>query len=150
MPNPPYSLQPKPTRKSWLDQHPHSKIPLGCLLLLLLLGMFVALLMTVITTSFRSSDVYKQAMARAAANEQVRAQIGDPIKADWLISGQLKVSSDTGNADLSIPISGSRGRGTIRAVATKSGGVWSFSCLQVVVLGHASRIDLLPAPEEVR
>ena len=145
MPDPPYPLQPEPMRKSWLDRHPRSKIPLGCLMLLFLVGMFVALLMTVITTSFRSSDVYKEAMARAAANEQVRAQIGDPIKADWLIAGELKVSSNTGSANLSIPISGSRGRGAIRAVASKSGGVRRFSCLQVVVEGHRSAIDLLPA-----
>jgi hypothetical protein len=145
MPNPPYPLQPEPMRKSWLDQHPRSKIPLGCLTLLVLIGMFVGLLMTVITTSFRSSDVYKQAMAVAAANEQVRAQIGDPIKADWLIAGELKVNGDRGSANLSIPVSGSRGRGTIRAVASKSNGVWHFICLQVVVQGHRPAIDLLPS-----
>src|SRR5882757_1484470 len=143
MTTPPYPLQPEPLRKGWLDQNARWKIPLGCLTLLLLVGMFVALLMTVITTSFRSSDVYKQAMAQAAANEQVHTQIGDPIKADWLIAGQLKVNGDSGSANLSIPISGSRGRGTIRAVASKSGGVWRFSCLRVVVEGHRSVIDLL-------
>jgi len=149
MTTPPYPLQPEPLRKGWFDQNARWKIPLGCLTLLFLVGMFVALLMTVITTSFRSSDVYKQAMAQAAANEQVRTQIGDPIKADWLIAGELKVSNDTGRANLSIPISGSRGRGTIRAVASKSGGVWHFSCLQVVVESHRSVIDLLPtAPPE--
>jgi hypothetical protein len=147
MPNPPYPLQAEPVRKSWLEQNARWKIPLGCLTLLFLVGMFVALLMTVLTTSFRSSDVYKQAMAQAVANEQVHAQIGDPIKADWLIAGELKVSNDTGSANLSIPISGSRGRGTIRAVASKSGGVWRFSCLQVVVEGHRSVIDLLRAAE---
>jgi hypothetical protein len=95
-------------RRSWLDRNSGWKIPLGCLTLLLLLGMFVILLMTVITTSFRSSDVYKQALAQASSNPQVRAQIGDPIKADWLIAGSLKVSNDSGSADLSIPITGSR------------------------------------------
>ena len=145
MTSPPYPLQPEPMRKSWLDRNARWKIPLGCLTLLFLVGMFVGLLMTVITTSFRSSDVYKQAMAQAAANPQVRAQIGETIQADWLISGELKVSNDTGSANLSIPISGSRARGTIRAVAIKSGGVWQFSFLQVVVEGRASPIDLLPA-----
>ena len=131
-------------RKSWLDQHPRSKIPLGCLTVLFLIGMFVVLVMTIVTASVHSSDVYKEAMARAAADENVRAQIGNPIKADWLIAGELKVSKHTGSADLSIPISGSRGRGTIRAVASKSGGVWRFSSLQVIVTGHSSTIDLLP------
>ncbi len=144
MTNPPYPLHPEPMRKSWLDQHPRSKIPLGCLTVLFLIGMFVVLVMTIVTASVRSSDVYKEAMARAAADENVRAQIGNPIKADWLIAGELKVSNDSGSANLSIPISGPRGRGTIRAVASKSGGVWRFSCLQVVVEGRASRIDLLP------
>src|SRR5437868_5640084 len=139
MPNPPYPLQPEePMRRSWIEQHPRSKIPLGCLTLLILIGMFVGVLMTVITTSFRSSDVYKQSMSQAGANEQVHSQIGDPIKADWLIAGELKVNGDSGSANLSIPISGSQGRGTIRAVASKSGGVWQFSCLQVVVAGHHS------------
>jgi hypothetical protein len=132
-------------RKSWLEQHPRSKIPLGCLTLLVLIGMFIVLLMTVITTSFRGSDVYKQAMAQAAANSQVRAQIGEPIKADWLLSGELKVSGDTGSANLSIPISGWRARGTIRAVAYKSAGVWNFTRLQVSVEGRRDRIDLLQA-----
>jgi hypothetical protein len=134
-------------RKSWLEQNARWKIPLGCLTLIFLVAMFVALLMTVITTSFRSSDVYKQAMAQAAASEPVRAQIGNPIKADWLIAGELKVNGDRGSANLSIPISGSRGRGTIRAVASKSGGVWRFSSLQVVVAGHRSVIDLLPTAD---
>jgi len=150
MPNPPYPLQPEPMRKSWIEQHPRSKIPLGCLTLLILIGLFVGLLMTVITTSFRSSDVYKEAMAKAAASEQVHAQIGDPIKADWLISGELRVNGDSGSANLSIPISGSQGRGTIRAVASKSGGVWQFSCLQVVVAGHRSAIDLLAVVPSVQ
>jgi hypothetical protein len=132
-------------RKGWLERNPLWKIPLGCLTLLFLIGIFVVVLMTIISASFRSSDVYKQAMAEAAGNEQVRAQIGEPIKADWLISGELKVSNDSGTANLSIPISGSRGRGTVRAVASRSGGVWRFSRLQVVVASQRSVIDLLPA-----
>jgi hypothetical protein len=138
MQKPPYPLQPAPMRKSWLERNARWKIPLGCLTLIFLVGMFVAVLMTVITTSFRSSDVYKQAMAQAAASPQVRMQIGDPIKADWLIAGELRVNGDSGSANLSIPISDSRGRGTIRAIASKSGGAWRFHCLQVVVEGHRS------------
>jgi Cytochrome oxidase complex assembly protein 1 len=98
--------------------------------------------MTVVTTSFRSSDVYKQALAQAASNSQVRELIGEPLKPAWLISGQLNVSG-TGSANLSIPISGPRGKGAIRAVANKSGGVWRFTYLQVSVDGQPTSIDLL-------
>jgi hypothetical protein len=143
MTTPPYPLLPEPTQKRWLDRHPLWKIPLGCLTLFLLLAVFVTVLFTVIMTSFRSSDVYKEAMARAAASSEVRTEIGEPIRATWLISGHLNVSGSTGNADLSIPISGPRGKAVIRAVASKSEGVWHFTVLQVNVEGHVESIDLL-------
>ena len=150
MSTPPYPLHPEPAQRRWLDRHPMWKIPLGCLTLFLLLAVFFAVLFTVIMTSFRSSDVYKQAMARASASPEVRAEIGKPILAARLISGHLNVSGSTGSADLSIPISGPRGKGVIRAVASKSEGVWHFTVLQVNVEGHAESIDLLsiqPPPE---
>ncbi len=123
---------------------PGWKIPLGGLTLLFLLGGFAAILITVITTSFRSSDVYRQAMTRAAGElPGARRTGGADLQAAWLVSGQLNVSGSTGNANLSIPISGPRGKGTIRAVADKSGGVWRFTYLQVSVEGQPATIDLL-------
>jgi hypothetical protein len=143
MSTPPYPLHPEPMKKSWLEQNPYWKIPFGCLTLIFLIALFVVILMTVITTSFRSSDVYKLALTQAASSSQVREQIGEPLKPAWLISGQLNVSGSTGNANLSIPISGPRGKGTIRAVATKTRGVWRFTYLQVSVDGQPTSIDLL-------
>jgi|CZKD01.1.fsa_nt_gi hypothetical protein len=143
MSTPPYPLHPEPMKKSWLEQNPYWKIPFGCLTLIFLIALFVVVLMTVITTSFRNSDVYKQALAQAASNSQVRLQIGEPLKPAWLISGQLNVSGSTGNANLSIPISGPRGKGTIRAIANKTGRVWRFTYLQISVDGHPASIDLL-------
>jgi len=143
MSTPPYPLHPEPMKKSWLEQNPIWKIPLGGLMLVFLVGTFFAIVMTVVTTSFRSSDVYKQALTQVASNSQVREQIGEPLKPAWLISGQLNVSGSTGNANLSIPISGPRGKGTIRAVANKTGGVWRFTHLQVSVEGQPTSIDLL-------
>jgi hypothetical protein len=130
-------------KKSRLERNPYWKIPLGCLTLIFLIALFVVILMTVITTSFRNSDVYKQALAQAASNSQVREQIGEPLKPAWLISGQLNISGSTGNANLSIPISGPKGKGAIRAVANKTGGVWRFTYLQVSVDGQPASIDLL-------
>ena len=129
-------------QKNWLEQHPRWKIPLGFLILLLLIVVFGGVVMTIVTASLRSSDVYKQAMAKAAENLQVRDEIGEPMKPAWLISGQLNVSGRTGKANLSIPISGPHGKGVIRALANKS-GVWRFTYLQVHVDGQPENIDLL-------
>jgi hypothetical protein len=130
-------------KTSWLEHRPLWKIPLGCLTLFLLIGVSATVLITIITTSFHNSEVYQQAMAKAAANLQVRGQIGAPMKAGWFISGQLNVSGSTGSANLTIPISGPRGKGAIRAVAYKTGGVWRFTYLQVAVQGQPACIDLL-------
>jgi hypothetical protein len=151
MTTPPYPLHPEPIKKSWLERNPLWKIPLGCLTLFVLLAALGIILMTVITSSFRYSDVYKQAIAQTTANTQVREQIGEPIKPDWLISGQLNVSGSSGKANLIIPISGPRGRGRIHAVAQKSGGVWRFTYLQVELANQSSSIDLLSIqPSELR
>jgi hypothetical protein len=144
MPTPPYSLIPQPMQKSWIERHPGAKIALGILTLLLLGVLFVGILMTIITTSMRSSDAYKDALASATENSEVRAAIGEPIKPAWLIAGEIKVSGSAGYANLTIPITGSHGQGVIHAVAAKSEGVWRFSFLAVHVQGHTADIDLLP------
>jgi hypothetical protein len=130
-------------KKTWLERRPLWKIPLGCLTLFLLMGIFATVLITIITTSFHNSEVYKQAMARAAENSQVSDALGKPLRSAWFISGQLNVNGSTGNANLSIPISGPLGKGAIRAVAYKTGGVWRFTYLQVNVDGRPASIDLL-------
>jgi hypothetical protein len=143
MSTPPYPIIPQPMEKSWLDRHPRWKIPAGFLTLILLIVVFGGIVMLIVMASFHGSDVYKQAVAKAAESPEVRAQIGEPIQPAWLIAGDLHVSGSSGNANLSIPISGPRNRGKIRAVAFKSGGVWRFTFLQVNVEGQAGCIDLL-------
>jgi hypothetical protein len=140
---PPYPLHPEPMKKSWIERNPLWKIPLGCLILILLITVFGGVVMTIVTSSFRNSDVYKQALVMAEANPQVRERIGEPMNPGWLISGQLNVTGSTGNANLAIPVSGPRGSGRVRAVASKSGGDWHFTCLQVDVSGQPEAIDLL-------
>lgn len=142
MPAAPYPLHPEPMTRSWIERHPLWKIPLGFLTLLFLMAAFGAVTITIISTSFRGSDVYKQAMAQAAANSQVRDQIGEPIQSGWFIFGELKLGGSTGRANFSIPVSGPRGKGRIQVVALKN-GVWEFSCLLVHVEGQPGSIDLL-------
>jgi hypothetical protein len=137
-------------RRGWLEQHPRWKIPAGCLILILLVVGFATVVLTVITTSFHSSEVYKQATARATENSQVRVALGEPIQFAWIVSGQLNVNGGTGSANLVIPISGPKATGTIHAVAYKSGGVWRFTQLDVSVAGNTASIDLMstaPPPE---
>jgi Cytochrome oxidase complex assembly protein 1 len=133
-PNPP---------KGWFDRNWKWLLPVGCLGFVVLASAFVGGIFLLVETSFRNSDAFAQAMARAQANPQVIAGTGQPLRAGWLISGSINVSGSSGHADLSIPISGPKGEGKIYAVARKSSGVWQFETLQVEVEGQPERIDLL-------
>ena len=54
------------------------------------------------------------------------------------------VNGGSGDADLSIPISGPKGKATIYAVAKKSAGEWSYSKLAVKIDSSGETIDLGP------
>jgi hypothetical protein len=150
MTQPPYPLLPTPLKKGWFERHPRWKIPLGCLTLIVLAGCFAAGVMTLVFTSFHKSDVFQQAMAKAKDNVQVRDAMGEPIRAAWMVMGNLHINGGSGSADMAIPISGPRGKAVIRLVAHKDGGVWKFTFLQVTINGRDGNIDLLsiqPPPE---
>ena len=91
----------------------------------------------------KSTDVYKEALARTKADPAVTEALGSPIKDGFLVSGNTNVNGASGESNLAIPISGPKGKGTIYVSATKSLGRWSYSGLVVEVNGTHERIDLL-------
>jgi len=91
----------------------------------------------------KSTDVYKEALARAKANPAVIDSLGSPIKEGFLVSGNTNVNGASGEANLSIPISGPNGKGTVYVAANKSLGRWNYSGLVVEIAKTHQRIDLL-------
>jgi len=123
-------------------------VPTGCFTLMLLFGLFIALIFSVVLGSIKSSDAYKQAVARARANPTVVEKLGTPITEGYFVSGNINVQNDSGNADLQIPISGPKGKAVIYAVASKRAGQWEYSRLTVAIEGQPE-LDLLgPEPGE--
>ncbi len=132
-------LSARPTQRGWLARN--WKWLLATLFLggLVLMFGFFALIMGAI----RSSDVAKASVATAQSNRQVVQQLGAPIEEGWLLSGSVNVSNASGDADLSVPISGPKGKGTVYVTARKSAGRWHYSVMQVAIDGSDERIDLL-------
>jgi len=91
----------------------------------------------------KSTDIYKDALAKAQADPAVVEALGSPIKDGMIFSGKTDVNGASGEANLAIPISGPKGKGTIYAVAEKSAGLWNYSILAVEIEGTKERIDLL-------
>lgn len=147
-PSGPMAVPPQP-QKGWFARHWISVLSIGCLGLIVLGVAFAGGILLLVESSIKSSDAYTQAMARAQESPLVLEKIGQPLRAGWFVSGSISVSGSSGNADFSIPISGSKGKGTIFVVAKKSAGSWQFESLQVEVEGEPQRIDLLQAQQDI-
>jgi hypothetical protein len=134
-----------PAAPGWWSRNWKWFVPTGCCLTPLVLGgAFAAFLFLVVFGALKQSDVYKTAVSRAKSDSRVAAALGTPLEEGWYLSGNTSVNGASGDADIAIPISGPKGKGTIYAVATKSGGEWSYSKLQVKVESTGETIDLSP------
>jgi hypothetical protein len=112
---------------------------LGCIVFAV--GIF-ALIMGVM----RNSDVAQQAVARAQANPAVVQQLGAGIDEGWMMSGSVNEGTGgSGDAQLAVPISGSKGKAIIYVVAHKEANTWNYSHLVAVMGGSGEKIDLLAA-----
>jgi Cytochrome oxidase complex assembly protein 1 len=145
-PPPPFTPAPPPQPAGWWSRNWKWFVPTGCCLTPLVLGgAFFAFLVIVIFGAMKQSDAYKMAVARAKADQRVTNALGTPVEDGWFLWGSsTEVSGSSGEADLSIPISGPKGKGTIYAVATKSAGDWTFSKLNVKIESTGETIDLAP------
>lgn len=148
-PQGPWSPQPlaaTPARPGFLNRNWKWLVPVGCLGVLVLIGGFVAGLLTLIFTVIKSSDVYQEAIETARTHPAAIAELGAPIETGWFVSGSVSVSGPTGHADVSIPLSGPKASGTLYGVADKSAGLWTFSVLELELKGRPGRIDLRRPP----
>ena len=136
----------QPPRPGWWSRNWKWFVPSGCLGMLLLLCAFVFFIITIVFGAMKSSDAYKSALAKATADPRVVNALGSPITDGFFVSGKTNVSGSSGEADMTIPISGPKGKGTIYFVASKFMGKWTFSKLVVEVGPTGEKIDLVQDP----
>lgn len=137
------SAAPVPQR-GWWSRNWKWFVPTGCFTLFVLFVAFITLIVLVVFGAMKSTDVYKTALRRAQQHPEVVEALGSPIDDGLFLSGSTNVNGASGSAELAIPISGPKGKGTLYVSATKSAGEWSYSKLVVEVKGTGNRIDLGP------
>jgi hypothetical protein len=115
----------------------------------------VAGLFASIVPMMKGSDAYRMSMELIRADEDVKQALGDDVKAGFWVWGNISVSAGgTGKADLSIPLSGSKGAGSAYAQAVRTGGTWELQLLIVrvegsdvpIVLRNSRNIQIPNAP----
>lgn len=128
---------------NWIKRNWMWATPVGCFgLLMLIAGLGFGIFLFVMSI-LKSSDAYKEAFAAAKNNIEVQEALGTPIVSDTFVSGNINVNGRSGNAELSIPISGPLGKGVIQLEAKKRSGKWNFSFLKVFINNNERSIDLL-------
>jgi hypothetical protein len=110
--------------------------------MLVLVAGFVFFILCIVFGAMKSSDAYKTALAKAQTDPRVVQSLGSPITDGMFVSGKTNVSGTSGQADMTVPISGPKGKGTIYFVASKFMGEWTFSKLVVTVAETGEKIDL--------
>jgi hypothetical protein len=134
----------KPEAKgNWWTRNSKWFVATGCFTILVLFLVFVASIVIIVFGAIKSTDPYKDALARAKIHSAVIEALGSPIKEGFFVSGNTNVNGAAGEADLAIPISGPKGKGTIYVKAAKSLGRWTYSDLIVEIQATRNRIDLL-------
>jgi hypothetical protein len=134
--------------KSWFSRNWKWFVPLLLAASMAVLAAFVLALLSVVTGMMRSTEAYTTAIQRAEQSPEVASKIGHPLRVGRLISGRVNLNGDSGEAVLSIPISGDRGSGRILVAAKKQAGKWTFQTLEVHVNGDEMVIPLLSPTEE--
>jgi hypothetical protein len=133
--------------RSWWGRNWKWVVPLGCLTPLVVCGGVVTLIIGLVFGLIKSSEPYREGLARAKGNAEVQAALGEPIQEGFFVSGSINTQSvngvESGEANFSIPISGPKGSATIQVIASKSAGTWTYSMMRVDLAGQPRTIDLL-------
>ena len=114
----------------------------GCLAIIGAGIAFVAFIVLFVFAAMRSSDPYKDGLQRARGDARVQEALGTPIEPGWFISGNIKTENNSGDCDVSVPLRGSKQKGTLRVVGTKDAGRWTYTKM-VVTPANGPPIDLL-------
>ena len=97
----------------------------------------------------KGSDAYQMTMAGVRADDRVKLVIGNDLTDAYWVNGHLNIdASGSGDAQFSIPIHGSKGKGTAYSHAVRTAGMWSVRLLVVRVEGVDAPIVLVNEDHE--
>jgi hypothetical protein len=114
--------------------------------LLVLIGGCCTLLFMGIHKALRSSDVYAMSMQRAQASPCAISKLGQPIVSKDSVNGSINESNGAGTADLTIPVEGPQGKGTLHAIASRDNNVWALTLLTLNQGGNEVNLPAEPGP----
>lgn len=134
---------PGPSPRNWLQRNLKWVLPLA---VVALLGGWVLLSWGgyyKITGVLRDSEPYRLAMARAGADPQLQAALGQPIKASPFLLGNFSHTAGGRQISMEIRLSGPHGKAKYSVAARRSGDApWCYDVLAIRLPGRPEPLDL--------
>jgi hypothetical protein len=127
-------------RKSWFHRNWKWFVPMLIVVGFVCFGIGI---ISLVQYSFRHSDAYRIALQKARQSPNVTRAVGPSIKPGLFIGGSIHISGSRGHAELSIPVSGERGKGTVFIEANKHGAGWVPQIVEFENAANGERADLL-------
>ena len=141
----------QPQEKSWWRRHWPWAI-VGCfgglIAIALVLGGAIVGIAALVMGALKTTGAYREAWAEVRRSEQVAAALGRPLRAGWLVSGQVKAHDGEGRALLQFKVRGPKGKGQVTARAVKESGLWRLEFLAVRITHTGESIILVGSQAE--
>jgi hypothetical protein len=135
-------------QKSWFSRNWGWVVPVGgcgcgCLGFILLFIFGIGAAIFGVSEIISNSTPVDYAIEQASKNEKVIQFLGESIEKYGIPSGNISINNDDGEVDFSIPIKGSKGKGTLVVRGIRSNGEWIYEDLYVRIKETQEEINLL-------
>jgi hypothetical protein len=132
-----------PYQKNWFERNWKWVVGLACAAVVsgvcaFLLGVFELL---------GHSQAARMAVEDARLNAVLLQKLGQPIERGFPVTGHVNLNNSDGDAALSVPISGPKGKATLAVEARKTNGLWTLITLMAQVNDGSEEINLLASKE---
>ena len=121
-------------KKSWFKRNWKWVVPVGCLsFVILFTGLIIGGLFWGFSKITSDNDVTKHAINIINQNPEVQQKLGTNIIKDGMFRGNISITNDTGEANVSVPIRGTKGSGTAIIVGEKEFDKWNYEKIIVQI-----------------
>lgn len=132
------------TPRSWIQRNWNWVFPASLLLMIGLALGFTVLMLTVVMHPAKNSPTYREAVRRVATHPVALEHLGSGIRPGWVVTGRSEqTAGGRGLAEMTIPLSGSRGDGSLHVIGRREEGRWVITSMELEVERSNQRVDLL-------
>lgn len=121
-------------KENWFKRNWKWFVPVGCLsFVILFIGLIVGGFFWGFSKITSDSDVTKHAMNIINQNPEVKQKLGSDIVTDGIFRGNISITNNTGEANITVPIKGTKGSGSAIIVGEKEFDKWHYEKIAVQI-----------------